>query len=178
MKTPSRRDEINPNIIKEVGVNYKKVIKLKAARKNESLEGTGSLVLDNRLRKIYCCLSERAGKNTLDQFHSKMSAHGKQDYKLESFNAYDKEGVQIYHTNVMLAMLDKHAICCLDSVKNTKEKAQLKKSLKEGGREIIDISYREMGEMCGNMIQLRNANGGLFVIMSERARKGLTKKHL
>lgn len=52
----------------------------------------------------------------------------------------------------MLAILDKHAICCLDSVSDPHDRARLKKELTDGGREIIDISFKEMGEMCGNMI--------------------------
>ena len=31
--------------------------------------------------------------------------------------------------------------------------------------------------MCGNMIQVKNKENELCVIMSERAKKGLTKKH-
>lgn len=182
MKVPSRQREINPDIITEIGANYKKMIPLKAARKGESLEGTGSLVIDSRLRKIYCCMSERADFNTLIKFSMKLSKLAKQSYELVSFSANDQNGTRIYHTNVMLAMLDKHAICCLESIESDHDRENLKKHLTQGGREIIDISYKEMGEMCGNMIQLRSEKplpkGPLCVIMSERAKKGLTKEHL
>lgn len=152
MKVPSRQREINPDIITEIGQNYKQQLTLKAARKGEALEGTGSLVIDSRLKKIYCCLSERADFNTLIKFNMKLSKLAKQDYKLVSFVAKDAGGSTIYHTNVMLAILDKHAICCLDSVADAHDREALKKELTDGGREIVDISFKEMGEMCGNMI--------------------------
>lgn len=141
MKVPSRQREINPDIITEIGANYKKVLTLKAARKGESLEGTGCLVIDSRLRKIYCCMSERADFNTLIKFNMKLSKLAKQSYELVSFSANDQSGSRIYHTNVMLAILDKHAICCLESIENDLDRQNLKKQLTQGGREIIDISY-------------------------------------
>jgi hypothetical protein len=80
MKVPSRQREINPDIITEIGKNYKMNVTLKAARKNEALEGTGSLVIDSRLKKIYCCLSERADFNTLIKFNMRLSKLAKEDY--------------------------------------------------------------------------------------------------
>ena len=182
MKVQSRQREINPDIITEIGQNYKKNLTLKPDRKGKALEGTGSLVIDSRLKKIYCCLSERADFNTLIKFNMRLSKIAKEDYQLVSFVAKDAKGTKIYHTNVMLAILDKHAICCLDSVEDAHDRDRLQKELSQGGREIINISLNEMGEMCGNMIQLRSEKslpkGDMCVIMSERARKGLTKEHL
>ena len=76
----------------------------------------------------------------------------------------------------MMAVLENHVIVNLDSVADAHQRAYLKKCLSMG-REIIDISHAEMGEMCGNMIQVKNKEGELCVIMSNRALKGLTKKH-
>lgn len=94
----------------------------------------------------------------------------KNPYKLIKMHGVDKNGAPIYHTNVIMALLDKHIVFCMDSIRDKKERSMLEKELKEGGREIINISYKEMNEMCGNMIQLRDSkNGELCVIMSERA---------
>jgi hypothetical protein len=74
-------------------------------------------------------------------------------YKLITFSSFDNKTPKsaIYHTNVVLAILDKHAIICLDSITDLKERENVKNNLSEG-REIVNISYKEMEEMCGNMI--------------------------
>lgn len=65
MKTESRAGEYNPQIVKELGANYGSVIAHKPALPGQALEGKGSLVLDNKLRKVYCCISERACLETV-----------------------------------------------------------------------------------------------------------------
>ena len=153
---------------------------MKPSKKGECLEGTGSLVFDHKFKKLYVCISERANLNTLknylDLLNSNCVAGNK--YSLITFDAFDNKTPRspIYHTNVMMAMLENHVIVNLDSVADPDQRAALKKSL-EQDREIIDISHKEMGEMCGNMIQVKNNKEELCVIMSERAKKGLTKKH-
>lgn len=99
-------------------------------------------------------------------------------YSLVTFNSFDNKTPRspIYHTNVMMAILENHVVVNLDSVVDTTQRAHLKKCLSMG-RKIIDISHEEMGEMCGNMIQVKNKDNELCVIMSDRALKGLTKKH-
>ena len=83
----------------------------------------------------------------------------------------------IYHTNVIMAMLDKHVIFCLDSIHDPKERAMVLKELKED-REVIDISYQELGEMCGNAIMVKDATtGDLCLVLSQRALKGFTPEH-
>lgn len=141
------------------------------------LEGTGSLVFDQANHLVYCCVSERATLKTLETYISMLNSHSNSAYKLFPINGADKNGCPIYHTNVMLAIMDKHAVCCLAAVHDQKERALLRKSLSKG-RELIDLSYEEMGEMCGNMIQLESQNGQLCVLMSARAKAGLTKEHL
>ena len=76
----------------------------------------------------------------------------------------------------MMAVLEHHVVVNLDSVTDKQQRTHLKKCLSMG-RKIIDISHEEMGEMCGNMIQVKNKEDELCVIMSERAKKGLTKQH-
>ena len=45
-------------------------------------------------------------------------------------------------------------------------------------RKIIDIKYDEMLNMAGNMIMVQNVRGEDCVIMSKRARNGLTPDNL
>jgi hypothetical protein len=46
--------------------------------------------------------------------------------------------------------------------------------LEKGGKKIVEISYKEMGEMCGNIIQVKDTEGRLCVIMSKRAEEGFS----
>ena len=72
----------------------------------------------------------------------------------------------IYHTNVIMAMLDKHVIFCLDSIHDPKERAMVLSELKED-REVIDISYQELSDMCGNALIVKDGrNGDLCLILS------------
>lgn len=65
----------------------------------------------------------------------------------------------IYHTNVVMAILRDHVILCLDSIRDQQEKERVIKEINDPAlnrkpKEIIDISYDEMVNMCGNMIML------------------------
>lgn len=122
MKHPSRQREYNPIIVNEFGQNYKKVEVLKEARKGEALEGTGCIVIDSRLKKIYCCISKRANYHTLIKFSMKLSKLAKESYQLITFTAKDQQGDPVFHTNVLLAILDKHTVTCLDAIDNEHDK--------------------------------------------------------
>ena len=82
----------------------------------------------------------------------KLNSLSKTPYKLVKMHGVDPTGTPIYHTNVIMALMDKHIVFCMDSIRDKKERAMLENEMKEGGRDIINISYKEMNEMCGNMI--------------------------
>ena len=46
------------------------------------------------------------------------------------------------------------------------------------GRKVLDLSYKEMLNFCGNMLMVVNKKGEECVIMSQSAYDGLTKVHL
>lgn len=94
-----------------------------------------------------------------------------------TFNSFDKSGSPIYHTNVVCAVLSKHVILCLSTVRDPVEREQLKQAVKKSGKKLIDISYKEMTNMCGNVIQVINKKGEDCVVMSERAYQGFSQKH-
>ena len=89
MKTLSRQGEYNPQIVAEVGANYGHVVHHKAAIPGQSLEGKGSLVLDNKLRKVYCCISERACLETVQSFVETLNQHCEKPYKLVEIRSID-----------------------------------------------------------------------------------------
>ena len=145
------------------------------------MEGTGSLLFDVENRKVYCGLSERADKVLFDSFIEKLNGLTKTPFKGVSWHSSDPTGNSVYHTNVVMAILKDHVILCTESIKDPEVRSNVIKELTSpelntSPKQLIDISYDEMLNMAGNMIMVQSkASGDFCVIMSERARKGLTE---
>jgi len=132
------------------------------------LEGTGSMVLDRDNKIAYACLSPRTDRHVLDIFCQQ------EDYTAVCFDAVDEKGKAIYHTNVMMCIGTQFAVICLDSVPNPHEKIILTESIKNSGKEIIDISFEQMNRFAGNMLEVQNNSGETLIVMSKTAYKSLT----
>ena len=65
---------------------------------SQYLEGTGSLVLDRVHRLAFAALSPRTHLDALGDFAQRL------DYEIVSFEAFDPQGVAIYHTNVLMCV--------------------------------------------------------------------------
>lgn len=137
-------------------------------RENRFLEGTGSMVLDREHRIAYACLSARTDARLLQLFCEEMR------YRPVSFTAVDETGTPIYHTNVMMCVADRYAVVCLDAVSHTEEKDRLVHTLTQCGKELIPISYKQLNHFAGNMLQVHNAEGEIFLVMSSQAWKSLS----
>ena len=86
---------------------------------------------------------------------------------------------RIYHTDVLFALLDKHVVCCLDTIFDPVEREALLREMQEGGRKVVNISNYEMTQMCGNMVQVKDGKTGeLCILMSQKARDGLYPENL
>ncbi|MEO6539467.1 MAG: arginine deiminase-related protein [Ferruginibacter sp.] len=127
------------------------------------LEGTGSMVLDRENKIAYACLSPRTDEKILDAFCSMTG------YCPVTFRATDSTGMDIYHTNVMMCIADSYAVVCLDSIPDEIEKENLRSSLLKTTKEIIDISLQQLNHFAGNMLQVKNGDDELLVVMSTRA---------
>lgn len=136
------------------------------------LEGTGSMVLDRENKIAYACLSPRTNESILDEF-CKMTG-----YKPVTFKATDNAGVDIYHTNVMMCVARTFAVVCLESIADKDEKANLENSLKKTGKEIIDISFQQLNSFAGNMLQIKNADDELLLVMSTQAFESLNESQI
>ncbi len=141
--------------------------------KNEMfLEGTGSMIIDHDYRIIYACLSARTNETLLKDYCKK------NNYTLIAFNAADKNGNEIYHTNVMMCVGNRFAVICLDAVTNDIERKVIVNNLQITGHEIVDISFTQMNSFAGNMLQLMNKKGEYFLVMSTTAFESLTHKQI
>lgn len=135
----------------------------------EVLEGTGSMVIDRTNEIIYACRSNRMSEHLLDVIC--------EHYGFSSvvFDALDREGQPIYHTNVMMALAEELAVICSESIPMDQRNAVIS-SLENTGHEICDISLDQMYQYAGNMLSVRNPRGDRFMVMSQRALRSLTPK--
>jgi hypothetical protein len=136
------------------------------------LEGTGSMVLDRANKIAYACLSPRTNETILNEFCKQV------DYAPVTFKATDNNGVDIYHTNVMMCVAKAFAVVCLQAVADEDEKATLVNSIKKTGKEVVDISLQQLNCFAGNMLQVINEDGELLLVMSTQAYQSLTKSQI
>jgi hypothetical protein len=134
----------------------------------EFLEGTGSMVLDRRKHIAYCCRSPRTSEKVLSEFCSIMN------YQPILFDAIDKNGNKIYHTNVIMNIGMQVAVICLESIKYENERKKIISHLTLSGKIIVDIALEQVNCFAGNMLEVKSRNGTPLTVMSSSALKALT----
>ena len=143
-----------------------------AENKQLYLEGTGSMVLDRVNQLVYTCLSPRTHLQLVKEF-CRLN-----DLGPVIFSARDNNGVAIYHTNVMMCIADRYAVICLDAITDITERENIITSLQKTGKEIIPISFTQLHHFAGNMLQVKNVDNELLLVMSTQAYRSLTEVQL
>lgn len=162
-----RKPELLDLLTRKIG--HRKVIDLTHWEKEgEFLEGTGSMVLDRDKRIAYCCRSQRTSEKVLADFCARLN------YDAVVFNATDKKGNLIYHTNVMMAVGNQVAVVCLESVTDEDERRKVASRLTSAGKIIVDISLDQVARFAGNMLEVKSRNGHPIMVMSASARSALS----
>lgn len=167
----NRRQERKPHVIEAVKNKFRvnSIHDLSdLENQHEFLEGTGSMVLDRDSKIAYACLSPRTTLKALARFSTESN------FSIESFTAVDTQGKEIYHTNVMMCVADHFVVICLDSINNPAERERVRKSISNSQKEIIEISFDQMNQFAGNMLQVNNKEGKKFLVMSSQAFSSLT----
>ncbi|MBT8443388.1 MAG: amidinotransferase, partial [Gammaproteobacteria bacterium] len=177
MEAPNRRTERRPDIIDalsdEHGFQVRDIVDLSAHEEDgQYLEGTGSLVLDRANRIAYACLSTRTHLDALGDFAQRM------DYDVVAFDAVDRDGAPIYHTNVLMNVGEKLAVICAEAIPREEQRDAVLTSLRESGHEVLLISFDQMDAFAGNMLELKNASGERVIAMSQQARDSLDDEQL
>ncbi|MDX1623781.1 MAG: arginine deiminase-related protein, partial [Gemmatimonadota bacterium] len=85
------------------------------------------------------------------------------------FAAFDRNGIEIYHTNVVVRVGERWALVCGVAIAETVDRSEVLASLSETGHETFEISLEQMHDFCGNVLEVENGNGEKLVVMSERA---------
>ena len=168
MEAENRRTERRPDILSQLTSDFdfvvSEVVDLSGHElAGHYLEGTGSLVLDRINHVAYACLSSRTHLDPLGDFAQRM------DYDVLAFDATDREGVPIYHTNVLMSVGEEMAAICADAISRQDQREAVLKSLRDSGRELIVLSFEQMEAFAGNMLELNDSDGRRLVAMSRQA---------
>jgi hypothetical protein len=175
MYAENRRLERKPSVLNELRKKFtiKKTIDLSTYEDQQKyLEGTGSLVLDRDKKIAYACLSPRTDKQLLEKFCEEMS------YRPVAFHGVDQNGRAIYHTNVMMCVGDDFVVICLASISNVSERSLVEETINSSGKKLVEITFGQMNNFAGNMLQVNNREGKKFLVMSSRAYASLSKEQL
>jgi len=170
MCAANRRSERRQEILEGLQqmFNIREIVDLSFYEKESRfLEGTGSIVFDHQNKIGYACLSPRTDKELFLQVCELLQ------YKPIYFFAFDKYGKEIYHTNVMMCIAEKFCVICLESITDETERKKVIESLTASGHQLIEISYSQMKNFAGNMLQLKTRNGKNVLALSASAYKVL-----
>lgn len=173
MYAPNRRIERREDIIEAIAQKFK--IKNRYSfefYEDEDeplfLEGTGSMIFDRQNGIVYACISQRTDAVLIDKFNVLMNTQS------VVFQSLDKAGKEIYHTNVMMALGEDFVVICMDSIPKEESKLQLRKVFEQTGKEVIEISIKQMEAFAGNMLEVKNDKGIRYLCMSQKSYDALT----
>ncbi len=164
MMAPNRRKERRLDIPEVLRRHYhvERIIDLTGHEtKNRFLEGTGSVVFDHVNKTAYANRSSRTDEDLLNRLCDVIA------YEPCVFDAFDKTGKEIYHTNVMMTIGEGFSVICTEAMPE-KDRFRVTGLLAETGHEIVEISHDQMEHFAGNMIQLKG-RGKNFLVMSRTA---------
>ena len=178
---PIRRRERRTDVLAELrqkhGYRIPHVVDLTHFESHgESLEGTGSLVLDRQHHVAYACLSPRTHVAPLAEFARALA------YEPVTFHAVDRAGRPIYHTNVLLAIGTRFAAVCTAAIADPAERRAVVARLEDTGHELIELSSLQLEAFAGNLLELQGSRGPVIALsaaalrsLDERARRTLER---
>ncbi|HWL61192.1 MAG TPA: arginine deiminase-related protein [Steroidobacteraceae bacterium] len=170
MYDPARRAERREPVIQQVKrqlgfVERRRFDLSSEERSGRFLEGTGSLVLDHQHRIAYACRSPRTDPGLLAEWARLMG------YETFLFDAATRDGVPVYHTNVVMWLGSRIAGVGLEWVA-AEHRAALADRLRATGRELLPLADAQLHDFAGNMLQVDGA-GQRHLLMSARAAASL-----
>jgi hypothetical protein len=177
MEAVNRRAERRLDVIESLHKRHRRrvteVVDLSGhERDGHYLEGTGSMVFDRVNRVAYACLSSRTHLAPLGDFAQRMG------YEVVAFDAVDRNGAPIYHTNVLMAVGETIAVVCDAAIPREEQREAVLTRLRDTGHAIVSINYAQLEAFAGNMLELRNQDGERVLAMSRQALDSLDEEQL
>jgi hypothetical protein len=176
MATEARRLERTPDRLRDLlekkGFDVRRIIDLSPhERDGHYLEGTGSLILDRPRRRAFASLGPRTDPQAIAEFDRQLG------FSTFVFDARDRAGRPIYHTNVLMSLGTRFAILCAEAVARD-HRQPLLDEIAGGGREIIEVSFEQLRHFACNALELRSASGDPVIALSSAARGSFTPDQL
>lgn len=170
MRDPTRRAERREAVIDAVKtqLGFQETRRLDfsgAERDGRFLEGTGSLVLDHRLRVAYACRSPRTDESLVREWARRLG------YEPFLFDAATADGAPVYHTNVLLWLGEGIAGVGLEWIPAA-QRAELSRHLRASGRDLIELEAPQLQRFAGNMLEVP-AGQQRHLVMSAAAHESL-----
>jgi len=167
MATQARRLERNSEGVRQLlasaGFDVRRIVDLSFhERHGRFLEGTGSLVLDRPQRRAYANISPRTDPHVIADFDDRL------DYSTLLFDAHDRSGRPIYHTNVLLSLGTSFAVLCTDTISD-EYRPVLVDELEASGRTVVAADYEQLRQFACNLIELRGGRGEPVIALSSAA---------
>jgi hypothetical protein len=166
-----RRQEVIDAVVDRLGFKVARTLDLTHhEREGRFLEGTGSLILDHVERVVYASLSPRTHPAVVEEWAREMG------YEPCVFAAFDRAGVPLYHTNVLMCVGARMVVIGTEAVAPG-DRARTLDRLRAGRREVVELGHDEIERFAGNMLELATWDEALgdsqVLVMSESARQGL-----
>ncbi len=175
MHAENRRRERRRDVIElaaeQVGFKVTRVLDLSHHEsEGRCLEGTGSLVLDHTNRVAYASVSPRTHPAVVDEWARELG------YTPVIFEAFDRAGAPVYHTNVLMCIGERLAVIGAEAIASG-DRTRVLDRLHASGREVVEIGHAEIEHFAGNMLELASWDEALgdcrVLVMSASARQGL-----
>jgi hypothetical protein len=162
MATKGRRLERDVDglkaLLSSAGFDVRTIVDLSFhERHGHYLEGTGSLILDRPERRAFASLSPRTDAHVIADFDDRL------DYSTLLFDARDRSGKPIYHTNVLLSLGTEFAVLCSETVPDESRKVLIDE-LEASGRTVIEVDFEQLQQFACNMIELRGRDGPVIAL--------------
>ena len=176
MESPTRQREREPErlaaLLRQSGFEVRRTADLSHhERHGRFLEGTGSLVIDRRERRAYANLSPRTDSHIIADFDDRL------DYTTLLFDARDRAGRPIYHTNVLLSLGSRFAVLCTEAVAE-EYRAVLIDEIEASGRTVIKVDFEQLESFACNVIELESDAGNPVIAISAAAKASLRPDQL
>jgi hypothetical protein len=166
MLAPSRRRERRAGLVDELrghGYRVSRIVDLTRLEQQGSfLEGTGSVVLDRTNRVAYACRSPRTAHDALAELGRSLG------YEIIAFDAFDRDGRAIYHTNVMMSVGSGFAVLCTAALRDPALRRTIVERLATTGHELVELRFEQLHAFAGNLLELR-ARGSPVIALSTAA---------
>ena len=75
----------------------------------------------------------------------------------------------------MMCVAVDYVIICLDSIDDNEQKKNISDCIKNSGKELINISEKQVENFAGNMLELENKDGESVLVMSKLAEDSLNE---